>query len=116
MSTSSKIQLWIKFVCYSVKMETPTYLNSLNERQKEAVLQTSGPVLIVAGAGAGKTKTLTHRILNLIHQGVSPHEILAITFTNKAALEMRERMEKLLQSDTTRSEERRVGKECRSRW
>ena len=82
-------------------MNPPTYLQGLNDRQKEAVLQTEGPVLIVAGAGAGKTKTLTHRMLHLIHQGVDPSEILAITFTNKAAHEMRERMDKLLQSDKT---------------
>jgi DNA helicase-2/ATP-dependent DNA helicase PcrA len=82
-------------------MDTPVYLQGLNERQKEAVLQTKGPVLIVAGAGAGKTKTITHRILNLVHQGVVPSEILAITFTNKSAHEMRERMEKLLQNDRT---------------
>jgi DNA helicase II / ATP-dependent DNA helicase PcrA len=76
-------------------------LLSLNERQKEAVIQKDGPVLILAGAGAGKTKTLTHRILNLIKNGVAPQEVLAITFTNKAAKEMRERVHALLSQDQT---------------
>lgn len=75
------------------------YLDSLNEQQKKAVLHTEGPLLVVAGAGTGKTKTLTHRILHLVHKGVEPWSILAITFTNKAAMEMRERVIEMLGSD-----------------
>lgn len=71
---------------------------SLNDAQKTASLTLEGPVLILAGAGAGKTKTIVERIGNLISKGVHPHQILAITFTNKAASEMRERVQKLLES------------------
>ena len=86
------------------------YLDSLNDKQKEAVLYTDGPLLIVAGAGAGKTKTLTHRIIHLIHQGVDPSSILAVTFTNKAAKEMRERVMELLgERESGNAPDRRSG-------
>ncbi|MEK7107792.1 MAG: UvrD-helicase domain-containing protein [Patescibacteria group bacterium] len=76
-----------------------SYLNDLNERQKKATEHQNGPLLIVAGAGAGKTKTLAARIVRLVQKGVAPENILAITFTNKAAKEMRERVALALQSE-----------------
>ncbi|HVY36029.1 MAG TPA: UvrD-helicase domain-containing protein [Candidatus Paceibacterota bacterium] len=73
-----------------------TFLEGLNNAQQQAVLATEGPLLIVAGAGAGKTKTIAHRICRLVANGVSPRAILAVTFTNKAAREMRERVQGML--------------------
>lgn len=79
------------------------YLSELNERQKEAVLHMDGPIMIIAGAGSGKTKVLTTRIAHLMANGVDAFNILALTFTNKAAKEMKERVEKTLGNTDARN-------------
>src|SRR3989339_705032 len=71
-------------------------LNQLNDAQRQAVEYNSGPHMIVAGAGSGKTRVLMHKIAFLIEKGLDPAEILALTFTNKAAKEMKERIKGLI--------------------
>jgi DNA helicase-2/ATP-dependent DNA helicase PcrA len=78
-------------------------LSGLNEQQKEAVTHINGPLMIIAGAGSGKTKVLTTRIANLMAHGVDSFNILALTFTNKAAAEMKERIEKILGNNEARN-------------
>jgi DNA helicase II / ATP-dependent DNA helicase PcrA len=72
------------------------FLNELNDSQRQAAMHVDGPMMVIAGAGSGKTRVLTYRIAYLMHQGVDPFNILALTFTNKAAREMKDRIAKVV--------------------
>lgn len=88
--------------CNSNLNMTTNYLNDLNESQKQAVINSEGPSLVIAGAGAGKTRVLTYRIVHLLEKGVPAGKILALTFTNKAAREMKERITRIISPEVAR--------------
>ncbi len=100
MFASSGTDLYLCFLKRNRDVEE--FLNQLNDSQREAVLYTDGPSLIVAGAGSGKTRVLTYKIAYLLRQGLPPYTLLALTFTNKAAREMKERIAALTDEQTAR--------------
>ena len=88
----------LSYLCISAqpRLLPMHYLDELNPVQREAVTQTDGPILVIAGPGSGKTRVLTYRIAHLIEQGIPPYNILTLTFTNKSAKEMKDRIEKVV--------------------
>ncbi len=97
---------FIKYIfnpLYKVKDILVSNINSLNDSQKEAALKINGPIIIIAGAGSGKTRVLTFRIAYLISQGIDPFSILSLTFTNKAAKEMKKRVGELVNESEARN-------------
>ena len=83
--------------------DNKSYLNDLNDAQLSAVLKTDGPSMVIAGAGSGKTRVLTYKIVHLVNNGVDPFEILALTFTNKAAREMKLRISSMIGESDSKS-------------
>ncbi|MDC0249580.1 UvrD-helicase domain-containing protein [Flavobacteriales bacterium] len=86
-----------------LKNTMENYLQELNIKQREAVKHLKGPLMVIAGAGSGKTRVLTYRVVNLLKSGINPHHILSLTFTNKAAKEMRNRIEEITGESEARS-------------
>ena len=87
----------------SLKILMRDYLQQLNTEQKKAVKHTKGPLMVIDGAGSGKTRVLTCRVVHLLESGVSPHNILSLTFTNKASKEMRNRIEQIVGGSDAKS-------------